>query len=70
MTELPALAAGGRLLIAERLLRKKGHGLTQPQADDLAADVAAEGFTSIRTTTSRAGRRTLVLVQAVRGGGG
>lgn len=63
------LAPGGRLLIAERLLLKDGHGFTQAQADTLAHDAAAAGFTEVRTMGSRAGRRTLVIVQAVRGGG-
>ncbi len=62
------LTAGGRLLIAERLLHKDGHGFTQAQADTIAHEAAAEGFTGVRTTTSQAGRRTLVIVQAVRGG--
>jgi ubiquinone/menaquinone biosynthesis C-methylase UbiE len=63
------LAPGGRLLIAERLLRKDGHGFTQSQADTLARQAADEGFTEVRTAAGRAGRRTLVIVQAVRGAG-
>lgn len=63
------LTRGGKLLIAERLLRMGGHGFTQPQADTLVRQAAEEGFTEVRTTAGRAGRRTLVIVQAVRGAG-
>lgn len=63
------LAEGGRLLIAERSVRPGGrghaaHGLSAPQAEQVAAELASAGFTGIRTQTSRAGRRVLTIIQA------
>jgi len=63
------LTPGGRLLIAERLVKQGGrglarHGLTRDQAGQRAGEIAAAGFTGIRTQTRRAGRRVLIIIQA------
>ena len=65
------LAPGGRLLLAERLVKPgaKGHaahGLTGEQLAQLAADVEASGFAEVRAERRRAGSRQLLVVQAVR----
>jgi SAM-dependent methyltransferase len=61
------LTPGGRVVLAERLVQvgdrgHAAHGLTTDQADRLAAEMAAAGFTDIHRDTRRAGRRTLVVV--------
>ena len=66
------LAEGGRLLIAERSIRPGGrghaaHGLSAPQAEQVAAELASAGFTGVRVQTSRAGRRVLTIIQASTG---
>jgi hypothetical protein len=38
------------------------HGLTADQADALAAQLAAAGFTHIHTDPARVGRRTLIIL--------
>ncbi len=63
------LTPGGRLLIAERLVRSgsrghAAHGFTSARAEQVAGELAAAGFTDIRTQTSRARRRVLVIIQA------
>ena len=69
------LADGGRLLIAERLVRAgarghAAHGLTPAQAGQVAEEMAAAGFSGIRTRTSRARRRVLIIIEARRGPAG
>jgi hypothetical protein len=62
------LAPGGRLLIVERL-RDPGahghvaHGLTRDQAERLAGQVTAAGFTEVLVETRRLRRRTLLVVR-------
>lgn len=65
------LAGGGRILIAERLARAgarghAAHGLIPAQAEQVAEEMVAAGFTDIRTQTSRAGRRVLIIIEARR----
>lgn len=62
------LRPGGRLLIAERQAREgarglAAHGLTSDQAGQVAGEMAAAGFTGIRTQTRRASRRVLIIIQ-------
>jgi ubiquinone/menaquinone biosynthesis C-methylase UbiE len=62
------LAPGGRILLAERLAQPgarghAAHGLTRDQADQLAADLTAAGFTNVRCDIRQAGRRTLIVVR-------
>lgn len=40
------LAPGGRALIAERLLKKPGHGITEPQTEEVSALLRDLGFAS------------------------
>lgn len=66
------LTPGGRLLIAEKLVRSgsrghAAHGFTTARAEQVAGEIAAAGFTDIRTQTSRARRRNLVIIQARNG---
>ncbi len=68
---LRVLTPGGRILIAERLVRPgarghAAHGLTPAQAGQIAEEMVAAGFTDIRTQTSRARRRVLIIVEASR----
>jgi SAM-dependent methyltransferase len=67
------LAPGGRVLLAERLVRPgarghAAHGLTCSQADALASLLAAAGFIDLHTDTRQAGRRTLIILRARRPG--
>jgi ubiquinone/menaquinone biosynthesis C-methylase UbiE len=61
------LAPAGRILLAERLVKPgaRGHsayGLSREQASNLAADLAAAGFTGVSCDTSQIGRRTLLII--------
>ncbi|HTT51304.1 MAG TPA: class I SAM-dependent methyltransferase [Streptosporangiaceae bacterium] len=61
------LAPGGRVLLAERLARPgarglAAHGLTRDQASQVAAELAAAGFTGVSWGIHQAGRRTLVVL--------
>ncbi len=62
------LAPGGRILLAERLVRPGarglgGHGLSQEAASQLAVGLDAAGFTSVSRELHRAGHRTLVIIR-------
>jgi ubiquinone/menaquinone biosynthesis C-methylase UbiE len=62
-----ALAPGGRLVIAERLVdrgtrRHAAHGMSSDQASELAREMTAIGFADVQVRSSRAGRRNLVIV--------
>jgi SAM-dependent methyltransferase len=68
------LRPGGRVLLAERLATPgarghAAHGLTHAQAGDLVRDLAAAGFSEVRSHNRRVGRRTLVMIQATRDAG-
>ncbi len=61
------LVAGGRLLLAERLVNPgahghEAHGLTTEQAAKLEDDLASAGFAEVRQQVRSAGRRTLVVL--------
>src|SRR5215813_3969951 len=61
------LAPGGRVLLAERLIRPgarghAAHGFTRVQAEDLAKALASTGFAAVRSKILTAGRRTMVVV--------
>jgi SAM-dependent methyltransferase len=62
------LAPGGRVLLAERLIRPgarghAAHGFTRVQAEDLARALASAGFAGVRSKILTAGRRTMVVVR-------
>jgi SAM-dependent methyltransferase len=61
------LVPGGKMLLAERLTRPgarglAAHGFTRSQADSVAEQMTATGFTGVRIETLQAGRRHLVIV--------
>ena len=60
------LAPGGRLLVAERLASPRGwfrgHALTWPAAEGLAAQAERAGFAEVTVSSHRVGRRQLVVV--------
>ena len=62
------LAPGGRILLAERLVKPgargyAAHGISRNEASRLAADLAAAGFTGASCDIRKAGRRTLLIVR-------
>ncbi len=65
------LGPGGKVLLAERLVQPgarghAAHGLTRPQAGDLAQQMTAAGFANVHTEIRRAGRRTLIIIAGQR----
>jgi ubiquinone/menaquinone biosynthesis C-methylase UbiE len=68
---LRALAPAGRIIVAERLVRPgaHAHGMTGDQAGELASQLSAAGFRDVRVSTTRAGRRTLRIIGAVKAPG-
>ncbi len=65
------LAPGGRLVIAERLVRPGGrgrsaHGLSRDRADEFARELAAIGFAGAATRLTRVRRSTMILIEARR----
>jgi ubiquinone/menaquinone biosynthesis C-methylase UbiE len=63
------LAPGGRLLIVEKLIKPgarghAAHGLSQHQAEQVAEELTAAGFTGVSRQASRRGRRDLVIIAA------
>jgi SAM-dependent methyltransferase len=67
------LAPGGRVLLAERLIRPgarghAAHGFTRVQAEDLARALASAGFASVGSKILTAGRRTMVVVRGAQAG--
>jgi ubiquinone/menaquinone biosynthesis C-methylase UbiE len=61
------LAPGGRLLVAERLLRRRGHGITVDQTAEVRASLDRLGYRGIRTIRRRNGRRTMQVIHATLG---
>jgi ubiquinone/menaquinone biosynthesis C-methylase UbiE len=66
-----ALAPEGRIVIAERHVRPgaHSHGLTDDQASALASQLPDAGFGGVRVGPRRAGRRSLVIIEAIKGSG-
>lgn len=61
------LAPGGRLLIAERLLKRPGHGITADQTANVIAYLERWGLTDVHATTEPLDRRkTLQIIHARR----
>lgn len=63
------LAPGGRLVIAERLVRPGGrglaaHGLSRDRADEFARQLAAIGFAGAAARLTRVHRSAMVLIEA------
>ncbi|RIQ31041.1 class I SAM-dependent methyltransferase [Jiangella rhizosphaerae] len=66
LTLAAKLAPGGRLLLAERLLDRPGHGITPAQLGEVSARLADVGQTGVRTVQRRIGRRTLAVIVSER----
>lgn len=60
------LAPGGRLLLAERLLARPGHGITADQTADVIATLNRLGYAGIQTSRHPYGRKTLQVIHAIR----
>lgn len=65
------LAPGGRVLLAERLVKPgarghAAHGLTGEQSDELADELTAAGFSGVQRQVRVAGHRTLTVVTGSR----
>jgi hypothetical protein len=62
------LAAGGRLVLAERMAKPAArghaaHGLTRDQAEDLTRQLTAASFGQVRLYTAKAGLRTVIIIR-------
>ncbi|PSL02513.1 methyltransferase family protein [Haloactinopolyspora alba] len=67
LRELTAkLAPSGRLLVAERLLSKTGHGITIDQAAEVTALLTELGHTDVRTEERRSGRITMMIIRSAK----
>lgn len=60
------LAPGGRLVLAERLLNKPGHGITPEQTEDVVGQLKQLGHEEVRTFTRPDGKKTIQLIEARR----
>jgi SAM-dependent methyltransferase len=60
------LAPGGRLLVAERLLGKPGHGITAQQTSEVVDRLRELGYVDVDTFERRNGRRTIMMIRAVK----
>lgn len=58
------LAPGGRLVIAERLLRKPGHGITEAQSAEVMDYLKGLGLTGVESVTVPYRSRTMRLIRA------
>ncbi len=61
------LVPGGRLVVAERLLNRPGHGITDDQTAEVVSYLTQMGLTDVHTTTEPVDRRkTLQIIHATR----
>jgi hypothetical protein len=58
------LAPSGRLVVAERLLDKPGHGITPEQTEDVIAYLERLGHEEVRAFTRPNGKKTIQLIEA------
>lgn len=58
------LSPGGRLLIAERTLKKPGHGITPDQSDTVMSFLRRLGQTDVTAVDHRVGRRQLTIIDS------
>lgn len=58
------LAPGGRLVIAERLLDKPGHGITEAQSAEVMDYLKGLGMVDVGATNVPNGRKTIQVIQA------
>lgn len=59
-----ALSHGGRLLIAERSLSSRGHGITPDEVEEVLATLRLLGQTDVRAVSRRAGRTPLTVIMS------
>jgi ubiquinone/menaquinone biosynthesis C-methylase UbiE len=59
------LAPGGRLLIAERLLSRPGHGITTGDVHEVVGQLSSAGVGEVSATEHRIGRKTMLVLRAV-----
>lgn len=64
------LSPGGRLLIAERTLKRPGHGITSDQSDTVMRFLRRLGQTDVTAVDHRVGRRQLTVIDSSRPGEG
>lgn len=64
------LAPGGRLLIAERALKRPGHGITEHQAQAVMRLLEQLGQVDVRTVGKRVGALRLTIIESTRPGDG
>lgn len=65
--QVAKLTPGGRLVVAERLLNRPGHGITPDQTTEVVTHLKQLGLSDVHTTTERADRRkTLQIIHATR----
>lgn len=62
------LSPGGRLLIAERTLKRPGHGITPDQSDTVMSFLRRLGQTDVTAVDHRVGRRQLTIIDSSRPG--
>lgn len=62
------LAAGGRLLLAERALASPGHGITAGQTREVVETLSRLGQGDVSVVERRAGRRLLTIIASSRPG--
>ena len=62
------LAPGGRLLIAEKALKRPGHGITEQQARAVTALLKRLGQVEVRTVGKRVGALRLTIIESTRPG--
>jgi len=60
------LAPGGRLLIAERALKRPGHGITAEQARVVMDLLSRLGQTDVRTAAKRVGALRLTIIESTK----
>lgn len=62
--QVTKLAPGGRLVIAERLLDKPGHGITQAQSEEVMDYLKGLGLADVESTTVPNGPKTIQVIRA------
>lgn len=60
------LSSPGRLLLAERLLARPGHGITREQTAEVVAHLERLGYADVRIVERRIGRKVIMIIIASR----
>jgi ubiquinone/menaquinone biosynthesis C-methylase UbiE len=64
VTQTAKLAAGGRLVVAERLLNAPGHGITAEQTAEVVTYLEQLGYTNVETMERPNERKTIQVIRA------